>query len=102
MPLVAAQIYKVRIRHATPLPARSILWASSEMQMTLWYAVRTISHSEHLRTEKLPDRMLVYADDGEAALSHLVSRDIHPTGTLIRRATLEDVFLALTGRSLNE
>lgn len=55
-----------------------------------------------LRTEKLPDRMLVYADDGDAALSHLFSRDIHPTGTLIRRATLEDVFLALTGRSLNE
>jgi lipooligosaccharide transport system ATP-binding protein len=61
-----------------------------------------VTNESGLRTEKLPDRMLVYADDGEAALSHLVSRDIHPTGTLIRRATLEDVFLALTGRSLNE
>ncbi len=55
-----------------------------------------------LRTEVLPDRTLVYADDGDAALEHLRSRDIHPTGTLVRRATLEDVFLALTGRSLDE
>ena len=55
-----------------------------------------------LRTEILPDRTLVYADDGEAALAHLQSRDVHPTGTLIRRASLEDVFLALTGRSLDE
>ncbi len=55
-----------------------------------------------LRTEVLPDRTLVYADDGDAALVHLRSRNIHPSGTLVRRATLEDVFLALTGRSLDE
>lgn len=54
------------------------------------------------RTEQLPDRVLVYVDDGDAALSHMYGEGIHPTGSLIRRATLEDVFLALTGRSLNE
>lgn len=61
-----------------------------------------VAAAAELRTETLPDRTLVYADDGEAALVHLQSREVHPTGTLIRRATLEDVFLALTGRSLDE
>ena len=54
------------------------------------------------RIELLPDRVLVYADDGEAALSAFVAAGIHPSGNLVRRSTLEDVFLALTGRSLNE
>jgi lipooligosaccharide transport system ATP-binding protein len=54
------------------------------------------------RIESLPDRVLVYADDGEAALSAYVTAGIHPSGSLIRRSTLEDVFLAVTGRSLNE
>ena len=64
--------------------------------------VAQVSNEAGLRTETLPDRTLVYADDGDAALEHLQSRDIHPTGTLVRRATLEDVFLSLTGRSLDE
>lgn len=54
------------------------------------------------RTEALPDRVLVYADDGEAALRHFTSNGVHPSGSLVRRSTLEDVFLAVTGRSLNE
>ena len=54
------------------------------------------------RIETLPDRSLVYADRGEDALRRLADLDIHPTGSLIRRSTLEDVFLALTGRTLVE
>ncbi len=54
------------------------------------------------RCETLPDRTLVYADDGEAALEKLRLDDIVPMGSLVRRSGLEDVFLALTGRSLVE
>jgi lipooligosaccharide transport system ATP-binding protein len=57
---------------------------------------------EGLRVEALPDRLLVYADDGDAALGAVRAAGVHPTGTLVRRATLEDVFLRLTGRSLDE
>ncbi len=64
--------------------------------------LQSVAEQSGLRIENLPDRTLVYADDGDAALSHLAEQGVHPTGTLIRRATLEDVFLALTGRSLNE
>jgi lipooligosaccharide transport system ATP-binding protein len=55
-----------------------------------------------LRTEALPDRLLVYADDGDAALAAVRASGVRPTATLVRRATLEDVFLRLTGRSLDE
>ncbi len=52
--------------------------------------------------ELLPDRVLVYADDGDAALEKLRIESVHPSGSLVRRSTLEDVFLALTGRTLVE
>jgi lipooligosaccharide transport system ATP-binding protein len=52
------------------------------------------------RIDALPDRILVYADDGEAALSAVHAMSITPLTALVRRATLEDVFLKLTGRSL--
>jgi lipooligosaccharide transport system ATP-binding protein len=52
------------------------------------------------RVELLPDRVLVYADDGEAALATVHGMGLIPLATLVRRATLEDVFLKLTGRSL--
>ncbi|MEA5456269.1 ABC transporter ATP-binding protein [Sinomonas sp. JGH33] len=52
------------------------------------------------RVEALPDRILVYADDGEAALEQIRNRGLHPLTSLVRRASLEDVFLRLTGRSL--
>ena len=50
----------------------------------------------------LPDRLLIYADDGEAALSELHRREIVPESALVRRSSLEDVFLKLTGRTLIE
>jgi lipooligosaccharide transport system ATP-binding protein len=54
------------------------------------------------RVEVLPDRLLLYTDDGEAAVSAVHDRGLSPRGTLVRRSTLEDVFLRLTGRSLVE
>ena len=52
------------------------------------------------RMEVLPDRVLVYADDGEAALTEAHHRGLQPESALVRRSSLEDVFLLLTGRSL--
>lgn len=52
------------------------------------------------RIETLPDRVLIYADDGEAALEAVSSRGLRPITSLVRRSSLEDVFLRLTGRSL--
>ncbi|MCX6519093.1 MAG: ABC transporter ATP-binding protein [Actinobacteria bacterium] len=52
------------------------------------------------RFEVLPDRVLVYADDGEAALAEAHHRGLRPESALVRRSSLEDVFLLLTGRSL--
>jgi lipooligosaccharide transport system ATP-binding protein len=52
------------------------------------------------RIEELPDRVLLYTTDGEAALAAAHSRGARPLSSLVRRSTLEDVFLRLTGRSL--
>jgi lipooligosaccharide transport system ATP-binding protein len=52
------------------------------------------------RVEVLPDRLLLYTDDGEAALARVHERGLQPAAVLVRRSTLEDVFLRLTGRSL--
>ena len=54
------------------------------------------------RLEVLADRILVYADDGDAALREVIARGLTPEGSLVRRSSLEDVFLRLTGRSLEE
>ena len=55
-----------------------------------------------IRVEVLPDRVLVYTPDGDDALSRLRAAGVHPLGSLVRRSSLEDVFLRLTGRSLND
>ncbi|MCB0969119.1 MAG: ABC transporter ATP-binding protein, partial [Ilumatobacter sp.] len=52
------------------------------------------------RQEILPDRILIYADDGEVALKEVHARGSIPESVLVRRSSLEDVFLKLTGRSL--
>src|SRR5437764_7859260 len=54
------------------------------------------------RIEVLPDRVLLYTDDGEAGAVAVHSRGLQPESRLVRRSTLEDVFLRLTGRSLIE
>ncbi|HYT10066.1 MAG TPA: ATP-binding cassette domain-containing protein [Mycobacteriales bacterium] len=52
------------------------------------------------RVEVLPDRLLLYTDTGDAAASVVHERGLRPIGVLVRRSTLEDVFLRLTGRTL--
>ena len=54
------------------------------------------------RIEVLPDRILVYAGDGDAAADAVHDRGLTPTSVLVRRSSLEDVFLRLTGRTLVE
>ena len=54
------------------------------------------------RIEVLPDRILIYSDNGEAELAAIIARGLTPITTLVRRSSLEDVFLRLTGRSLIE
>jgi lipooligosaccharide transport system ATP-binding protein len=48
----------------------------------------------------LPDRVLLYASDGDAAVAAVHQRGLRPDSSLVRRSTLEDVFLRLAGRSL--
>jgi lipooligosaccharide transport system ATP-binding protein len=52
------------------------------------------------RIEVLPDRILLYAPDGDEAGAAVTDRKLHPSSMLVRRSTLEDVFLHLTGRTL--
>jgi lipooligosaccharide transport system ATP-binding protein len=54
------------------------------------------------RIERLPDRVLVYSSDGEAVAGAAHQRGLQPETVLVRRSTLEDVFLRLTGRTLIE
>ena len=52
------------------------------------------------RVEVLPDRLLVYTDDGETAEKQVAERGLDPVVSFVRRSSLEDVFLRLTGRTL--
>jgi lipooligosaccharide transport system ATP-binding protein len=54
------------------------------------------------RLEILPDRILIYTEDGERDLERITAMGHHPLTSLVRRSSLEDVFLRLTGRSLVE
>ncbi|CAN5803515.1 ATP-binding cassette domain-containing protein [soil metagenome] len=54
------------------------------------------------RVEPLPDRVLLYTDQGDAAAHGIHQRGLVPESVLVRRSKLEDVFLHLTGRSLIE
>ena len=68
----------------------------------------TDDHAQHAgaiagigeRVEVLPDRLLVYTQDGDAAAAEVHQRGVRPLSALVRRSTLEDVFLHLTGRTL--
>jgi lipooligosaccharide transport system ATP-binding protein len=54
------------------------------------------------RVELLPDRLLVPADDGDGVVDEIHRRGLRPVSVFVRRSSLEDVFLRLTGRSLAE
>ena len=64
-------------------------------------AVAKLRAAHHMdRTEELPDRLLWYTAEGDAALAAVHELGLRPATALVRRASLEDVFLALTGRTL--
>jgi lipooligosaccharide transport system ATP-binding protein len=52
------------------------------------------------RIEVLPDRLLLYTDDGDVALAGVEGRGLTPESSFVRRSSLEDVYLRLTGRRL--
>ncbi|MGK5441739.1 ABC transporter ATP-binding protein [Micromonospora sp. URMC 105] len=52
------------------------------------------------RVEVLPDRILLYVADGDAAVAEINALGLTPANVLVRRSSLEDVFLHLTGRTL--
>jgi lipooligosaccharide transport system ATP-binding protein len=54
------------------------------------------------RIEPVADRVLIYTDSGDDTVAALSERGLHPESVLVRRSSLEDVFLLLTGRSLDE
>ena len=54
------------------------------------------------RTEVLADRILLYVPDGDVALAQVREQGFEPVTSLVRRGTLEDVFLHLTGRRLED
>jgi lipooligosaccharide transport system ATP-binding protein len=54
------------------------------------------------RIEVLPDRILIYSANGEKELEKITKLGLHPITSLVRRSSLEDVFLRLTGRTLVE
>jgi lipooligosaccharide transport system ATP-binding protein len=63
--------------------------------------LRPMIESGH-RVERLADRALVYSDDGDKLVAALLDAGVRPTSVYVRRSTLEDVFLMLTGRTLVE
>ena len=64
-------------------------------------AAKKIAHLGD-RIEPLPDRILIYTDDGEKILKQIHKLGLEPQTSLVRRSSLEDVFLRLTGRTLVE
>jgi lipooligosaccharide transport system ATP-binding protein len=54
------------------------------------------------RLETLAGRLLLYTDDGDATAEHVHAKGLRPLSVLVRRTSLEDVFLHLTGRHLTD
>lgn len=71
-------------------------------------ARRALEHVDGLakKAEVLADRILLYTDDGDETAEHVarltVQSALRPASTLVRRSSLEDVFLTLTGRQLDD
>ena len=82
-------------------------YSSREVLEVRFGSDRNVEVAERLagigdRLEVLPDRILVYSANGEAELERITDAGLHPLTSLVRRSSLEDVFLRLTGRSLIE
>jgi lipooligosaccharide transport system ATP-binding protein len=65
-------------------------------------AAEKLSDVSAERIEVLADRILLYTADGDATLDSVRARGLEPATSLVRRSTLEDVFLRLTGRRLED
>jgi len=65
-------------------------------------AVEKLADVPVARMEPLADRVLLYTDDGDETLATVRARGLEPVTSLVRRSTLEDVFLRLTGRRLED
>jgi lipooligosaccharide transport system ATP-binding protein len=65
-------------------------------------AAELVSRTKADRTEVLADRILLYVQDGDAVLDQVRRLGLEPLASLVRRSTLEDVFLRLTGRRLED
>jgi len=65
-------------------------------------AADKLAHVPAQRQEVLADRVLLYVTDGDAALATVRNCGLEPLTSLVRRSTLEDVFLRLTGRRLED
>jgi lipooligosaccharide transport system ATP-binding protein len=83
-------------RHST----REVVELRFGMELLETYSDKLAGIGE--RVEILPDRVLLYAADGDEAARAVHGRRLEPTSVLVRRSSLEDVFLHLTGRSLVE
>jgi lipooligosaccharide transport system ATP-binding protein len=66
------------------------------------HAAEVVGGTKADRMEVLADRILLYVADGDAALIQIRSLGLEPLASLVRRSTLEDVFLRLTGRRLED
>lgn len=82
-------------------------YSSREVVELRFGSERNVEAAERLkgvgdRIEVLPDRILIYTDSGEEDLARIVEGGMRPLTSLVRRSSLEDVFLRLTGRSLIE
>jgi lipooligosaccharide transport system ATP-binding protein len=66
------------------------------------HAAKVVAGTKADRTEVLADRILLYVADGDAALTAVRALGLEPLASLVRRSTLEDVFLRLTGRRLED
>jgi len=87
-------------------PAELIGTYSTREVLELRFPPDATGGAEHVladladRIEVLPDRLLLYTADGESLLAAAHAKGVNPMSSLVRRSTLEDVFLRLTGRTL--
>jgi len=80
-------------------------WSTREVVELRFGTDALVDHASKVETfgervEVLPDRILLYAHDGDAAADAVHDFGLRPSSVLVRRSTLEDVFLHLTGRTL--
>ncbi len=81
---------------------RSRATATAERSHDALEAILALVRANGERAEVVTDRVLAYTDDGDALVAKLNADGLRPASVLVRRSTLEDVFLILTGRTLIE